>query len=855
MNSTVIAIIVSGLFIITLISGFFIGFWRGLKKSSLSLAVSIIGAIVAFFITPLITKAIMEIYVDYNGQTVKIGQLISVIAKNDPDFEILIENNPKLDIFLLNLPQAIANTLVFIILTFVVEAICYVIYKLFAWLFLKSKDKEKEKKHRILGGVVGLVKTFIITILSFMPFAALIGLANSFTYSDNYFVVQEQSVDLEEDNNDEVLLKYGVLGEYTSEQTVQVVRGLEDNLLTKVCGVFGLDNAMFDYLAAFKIEDEDINIRVELENYYKIADFGVQVSKQQDFKFIDINYDKLEGVVNNSTNKELFKTVVCDFVADLVINYDSYSFLKEQSIIVENSEVFDVIGEKLKVVKENGNIEKYFINDIDKLFDIFKVLGQRGILDEIKGSSDKSVQQILNILTNDENYDSFALSLKDVFKVNLVRDGIVPILQKGVDALIENSDKISADVSNWNESQWEELSDSLVSLAKQFSDLNNQINVIDVLEDPTILLTDESNYDITKILVNMGDIIDQVRDIEILKTEKGSSVVDKLLEENKISLPQGVVYSAVGEPIEISNYKELFTFISSSLVKIKDSGLYSIISADKDANEIMQDVADLISLEGNNNLLGEILLPLQQVEPTKSAVFSLISNLNNNVVNFSNISSYEDWKNDLGYISSLLINLNKNKVEEKSYLDLIINNQVDIVLKNISIENIEMIIKPLLYAKSTSSLKNELINDIKEVLDQITSPALSKLDITTVVLEENNSEDQVSEICNVLSSFVQLNKTYNGETLKELDKTILANLLNQMQKNAYRTILFEKNDEGLFNGAFINLVNKFLSEYKDAIDFIKTQPEYQNYFDEENYPYIEFTKIVAMIEEYEEMNS
>ena len=166
-----------------------------------------------------------------------------------------------------------------------------------------------------------------------------------------------------------------------------------------------------------------------------------------------------------------------------------------------------------------------------------------------------------------------------------------------------------------------------------------------------------------------------------------------------------------------------------------------------------------------------------------------------------------------------------------------------------------MIIKPLLYAKSTSSLKNELINDIKEVLDQITSPALSKLDINAVVLEENNSEDQVSEICNVLSSFVQLNKTYNGETLKELDKTILANLLNQMQKNAYRTILFEKNDEGLFNGAFINLVNKFLSEYKDAIDFIKTQPEYQNYFDEENYPYIEFTKIVAMIEEYEEMNS
>ena len=68
MSATAIAWIVSVFFIVILIAGFFVGFWRGLKKSTANLIFSVVGILVAFFVTPAITNAIMGIQVTYDGQ-------------------------------------------------------------------------------------------------------------------------------------------------------------------------------------------------------------------------------------------------------------------------------------------------------------------------------------------------------------------------------------------------------------------------------------------------------------------------------------------------------------------------------------------------------------------------------------------------------------------------------------------------------------------------------------------------------------------------------------------------------------------------------------------------------------------
>ena len=169
MSSSAIAWIVSIFFILILVAGFFIGFWRGLKRSTANLIIAVVGAIVAFFITPPITNAIMGITVQVDGSSVTLGQAIVESIKNNQEIAVIIDRNPSLELFFERLPSALANVLVFIVVTALVELVLYIIYKIIAMTALKYK--EDEKKHRVWGGAVGLVKTFLLTIFAFMPLA------------------------------------------------------------------------------------------------------------------------------------------------------------------------------------------------------------------------------------------------------------------------------------------------------------------------------------------------------------------------------------------------------------------------------------------------------------------------------------------------------------------------------------------------------------------------------------------------------------------------------------------------------------------------------------------------------------
>lgn len=854
MSSTIVALIVSLVFVVILVSGFFVGFWRGLKKSTANLVISIVGAIIAFFITPVVTNAIMGINIDYNGQTTSLGQMVVIAIKENPDIANIINNNPNLEAFFANLPSAVANTIVFILLTIAVEIVIYIIYRIFACFFFKTK--EGEKKHRLFGGLVGLAKTFVITLFAFMPLAGLIGVLNTYTYSDTYIIESVATYSEEQVDNGDKSGENGILGEYVPDQVVQVIRGFEDNMLTKICGIFGLDNATFDYLSKFQIENENIYIRQELEDYYKIADFALQVSKEDNLKFSNIDYDKVEISINNVVDNGLFKTVVCDLVADILVNYENYPFISDNQSFQEYSDVINEIGKNLAFHEdEEKGYQIYFTNDINQIFATFKTLGQNGIIDQIISLEDKSIENVLNILTNEQNSEKFEQSINSLLKVNLIRDGIEPIVQRGVDEILEGSDKIDVDTSSWTEQDWTDLSSSLVNVVNDYSKISNQIDLNTLLSDATILLDKQANYNINEILTSTGSLIDEIRSIKLFKNAQGQSIFDKYLTDNNISLPQETIYDSLGQTVEIKNYKQMFEFIAPSLTELRDSNLYDIISSGGDSTTMMTNLASLLSIEGNDDLLSKILLPLQQIEPIKSIINENLSSLSNDIVDFSNLTTYQDWKDDYKYITEMIISLNEKSIDNQTYLEIALSGDIDKLLNNLTDEDVDVILKPILYAKSTNVFKQNLINNVKEVLDNLTSPAMSNIDISSITLKEGEKEDQTQEICNVFKNFIKLNKIYqDGNTLKDLDKTVLASLFTSMQQNAYRT---ENSDEGLqeiglFNGAFINLMSKLKNTYADAIEFIESQEGYENYFDENNYKNIDFANVFELIKQYEQ---
>jgi len=121
MSSTLLGGIVTIGFVVILAVGFLIGMWRGLKRSTVNLVISVIGVIIAFFITPVITNAILGIKVMVDGSNSTLQQVIVELFKKDKDINAMMMANKNLEVFFMNLPSALVNVVVFIVITMIVE--------------------------------------------------------------------------------------------------------------------------------------------------------------------------------------------------------------------------------------------------------------------------------------------------------------------------------------------------------------------------------------------------------------------------------------------------------------------------------------------------------------------------------------------------------------------------------------------------------------------------------------------------------------------------------------------------------------------------------------------------------------
>lgn len=846
-SSTFVGWMVTLAFILVLVIGFFVGFWRGLKRSSVNLVISIIGVIIAFFITPLIANAILGININVDGsQTTLQGALVEML-KSDPDIKMLMLANENLEVFFSNLPGAIFNAVIFIVVTCLVEFVFYIIFKVLAMTVLKVN--KEENRHKFSGGVVGLVKTFIVMILAFMPLAGLTGVANNLMVKQDYGI--ESTIQAEENNSTFIKDKL-------PQSASNVIVGLENNLLMKTCGIFGLDNAMFDYYGSYKIEDEKIYIRKEIDNVYKFVDFGYQLSNTENINFIKIRYDKVIDAIEETTNSTFFKKVLSETLSDLVINYENYSFLKDLKIVDDFKDVFDNVKVHLEDLSQTGEEYKYFQNDLIKTFSAFKVLGQSGIINEIIDAQISSAEGIASIISKEENQVALEKAVNDILDINIVRDGIVDFVQMGLDNISSDLEKINASVTDWTEEDWTNLKTSFIKVVDNFGDLANEIDIFEVLEDATMLLDEEKNYDISLITSKLGVMIDEIRSNKLFKTEENKSIIDKFLNDNNLALPTSAVINNQSIAVNLTNYTEYFNFITPSLIKLRDEGVYEIVGdSTLSVKEKISSLADIISQNGKENLLSEIILPLYQVEPTKSIIVDqLTSGLQNDLIDFATLTNYAEWDSDLDYISDILITLNSLKSGQTSYLSLILDGDFDGVVDSLSQENVDNVLNPILYAKSTNGIREMLFTSIGDKIQEV-SGINTTLSASGVTLNETSTENQGEEICEVVKKLIIVsNQIGQGATIKTVDKVSLGNLLNTMKNNAYRKEISAKTEDGIFKNAFVNLMTKLKSEYSEEVQFIENSEELLDELGvdslaEENYYKINYNLLLNKLAEAE----
>ena len=467
---------------------------------------------------------------------------------------------------------------------------------------------------------------------------------------------------------------------------------------------------------------------------------------------------------------------------------------------------------------------------------------------------------------SDENFASFSKVIDDLFSMNMVRDGVTFVSNKLLSTVIEGLDEIAVDVKDWTEENWDQLSLDITNVLKSAISVVDQVDISQVIDDPTSIL-ENKELDVTSILTDLGNLIDQIRGIQLFKNEQGQSIVDSLLTDNGFTLPSAdeIIYNTNGEKVTIDSYTDLLTFFAPSFEKIQEIGLFSQIENSTDAKTLIKYFAEQISLD--ETLLSTVILPLTQVEPAKSLIADLfVQNVQSDLINLSEIEGYDMWKSELESLTSILTTLNQESpVEGKTYLDFAFEGDVSGILNNLgSNVTITQILSPVLTAKSTDGLKKQVFQTIDEMLNEVVGTSenfgdLESLDFDTIFIKEGGIEDQTDEVCKIFESVIEIYKDYTKTTesgleysLSNMDKTQLGVLADRIKENAYRVDIASQSAEqekpandGIFRVAFDNLYNKMLSSFENGnIRQLIQGKEVYN---------ISFTSLMASVEAFEDV--
>ena len=152
------------LIVLVLLGGFLIGFYRGLKRSSLHVLFAVVSVVVAFFITKPITNAILGININVDGSLMSIGDyIIQLVSQNLVDLSYF----DTASTFIQQLPMAILNPIIFLIILLLVYLVVDIIYLIVARVSFGTKkaDFEKHKPWRWPSGAIGLCEAFFFMFL------------------------------------------------------------------------------------------------------------------------------------------------------------------------------------------------------------------------------------------------------------------------------------------------------------------------------------------------------------------------------------------------------------------------------------------------------------------------------------------------------------------------------------------------------------------------------------------------------------------------------------------------------------------------------------------------------------------
>lgn len=426
-----------------LILGFVFGWVRGYQKSLTRLLIVLIVAVIAFFITPAITKSVLQFNlakynVTVNGQAVATVKdyIIAQISQVE-QIDELMQSSATLREFVTALPAMLVNVILFTVLFFLLKWISMIIYWIFAGTLFSKKRLEGKSKVKLVGAGVGCLQALIALAILLVPFFGFANISTQITNEYNNANVSVASAYYESDkvvfvneteNNDNQI-------ESTVKEVDKYVSAFNNTWVVKVYSAFGINKlsvGIFNELSSQKVNNVQTNLTKELTTVSKmlpyidsIMDNGTEINTT----FVN-NLDK---ILDTAFESEIINNIVGEIVSTASGKWvNGEQFLGLDMPKVEGNDAL------------NGVIEKVFTNmqhnttvniktDTQAIVSVLKILTEDDIINVV---SSGSTADILDAISN-ENKNTIADLVSAMLESTTLKVVIPDVLNIGLDYVYE----------------------------------------------------------------------------------------------------------------------------------------------------------------------------------------------------------------------------------------------------------------------------------------------------------------------------------------------------------------------------------------------------------------------------------
>ncbi len=737
------------LIVLVLLCGFLTGFYRGLKRSSLHVLFAVVSVVVAFFITKPITNAILGININVDGSLISIGDyIVQLVSQNLVDLSYF----DTASTFIQQLPTAILNPIIFLIILLLVYLVMDIIYLIVARVSFGTKkaDFEKHKPWRWPSGAIGLCEAFLFMIVLFAPITSL-------TYTYEEIMTSPTTAEYVSPEGDNYLK---TIKEYSSsalpETVNEVILSFNDSAIGVICSAGGFDDAMFDGLSSFSIDGESVGARGELVNLAHTYDeFVVVYNDIMSEDYTNLNITNLKNNLTTLIQNNLFKKVITDTVQDFIVNYDALKLeLGITNVPPELEEVIDFMQDKFQ--DPNFSLYDYISNDLITALDVADNVISDDIMDKFSSLDTSNISAVINFALDEQTL--IQTSLNSLLTLNTVSDVMPQLLELASTYLQEsfpNEEGIEVGLNTSVNST--DLTSVVSSVFKILNDVDvineaNNNQLFEIFNSENILESILGLNDVEAVIDGMGGILDEASSLSIFNYTSGEEQINSFNNVLKImgidvlgdevlansTIVDGSLVS--DEMTTINSYTAFFNHIKEPVLTIINSGLTDILNEEVDANAVIEILTEQVEL--NPNFVADLLMPFYELDKAtisgsslKAMVFDNVKNmLEENLNGFITFEETEDnyvnWYNNLASIGELLSVMSDGniQVEENSYtyLEYLMQENQENVDYLTLIENMQQdgsiseLLSIIFKNKMYSPLNDQLFSTFDEMLFEIT---------------------------------------------------------------------------------------------------------------------------------------